>query len=108
MISSIPDVVFHVVVILLLAIAVADVVIIVFAAAFVVVFVIVIVAVVTLDAAYVPIISKRDSFSVLNCFINLDYAIYQRRDIFWAVALKGTKSCRTQGDFLSSVRLFVC
>ena len=84
MISSFPDVVFHVVVILLLAIAVADVIIIVFAAAFVV-FVIVIVAVVTLDAAYVPIISKRDSFSVLNCFINLDYAIYQRRDTFYCM-----------------------
>ena len=26
---------------------------------------------------------------------------------FWAVAPKGTKSCRTQGDFCSSVRLFV-
>ena len=26
---------------------------------------------------------------------------------FWAAALKGTKSCRTQGDFCLSVRLFV-
>ena len=27
---------------------------------------------------------------------------------FWAAAPKGTKSCRTQGDFHSSVRPFIC
>ena len=30
------------------------------------------------------------------------------RSAFWAATPKGTKSCRTQGDFSSSVRLLLC
>ena len=72
----------------------------------------------------VPVIYKTSFPSKpLPCFLSFQFTTMQSKatgtadhilplgnlfsSSFWAAAPKGTKSCRTQGDFCSSVRSFV-
>ena len=44
---------------------------------------------------------------IIVCIFGLGFFVFLALVAFWAAALKGTKSCRTQGDFRLSIRLFV-